>query len=254
MRSVMGIVLACAVICFLCTGCDEDSSRTMVPHDPLGIIVGIGQDTDSFPLAMMWVDGDVATDLFSVYLKAGDSAYEKKNDDLVRRGPIFGIPSAPTGLGYIDFTFDIESTLSHSYYVVATNSYNYESAPSEEIVVVPADIDPAAHLTGLAPDTTNGVGLTPTFSWDAVPGAASYCFVFEEDTQDQGGVLKWIYRTTKTSVTLASTEGMTYLDDMGTSLQRNTDYNWSVYAVNSNNCTFAASYAEFSTRAPEGDN
>jgi len=209
---------------------------------------------------MMWVDGDVATDLFSVYLKTGDSAYEKMNSDLVRRGPIFGIPSAPTGLGFIDFTFDIESTLPHSYYAVATNSFDtenpasYESAASEEITVVPADIDLAAQVTGLTPDTTDGVGLNPTFDWDLVSGAASYCLVLEELTEDQGGILKWIYRVNKPPVTLASTGGVTYLDGMLTSLRQDADYSWSIYAVNSNNCTFAASYTGFSTREPDGGN
>jgi hypothetical protein len=221
----------------------------MVPHHPIGVIAGLGMEADQEDLqfAVLWVDGDVATDLFSVYLKAGDTEYEKLNSDLVRRGPLLGIPYAPEGLGFLDPTFDIESTLSHSYYVVATNSRGRETAPSEMVELVPADIDPYAQVTNLTPDTSQTVGLNPTFNWDPVSGAASYLFVLEEDTESQGSLLKWIYRTSKPHVTLHSTDGITYSRDIGASLRRDTDYSWSVYAVNSNNATFAAAYDIFAT-------
>lgn len=255
MRRFVGVLLLCAATCCLYTGCDEDSSRNMVPHNPLGVIVGIGAEEgeeplENYPLAMMWVDGDVATDLFSVYLKTGDSGYEKVNSDVVRRGPIFGIAMAPSGLGFIDYTFDHTSASQHSYYVVATNTRGTESAASEEIVVVPADIDLAAQLTGLAPADSDTVAVNPKFSWDPIAGAATYCFVLEEETQDRGSVLRWIYRTSGTSVMLGATSGLTYLDGRLTSLRPGAEYSWSVYAVNANNCTFAASYADIYVREP----
>jgi hypothetical protein len=251
MRRFVGVVLLCAAMCCLYTGCDEDGSRTMTPHHPLAVIAGQGlgdgsEPVGTFPLAIMWVDGNVATDLFSVYLKAGDSGYEKMNSDLVRRGPVFGIPNAPDGLGFLDVTFDHTSTSQHSYYIVATNSRGTESPASEEIVVVPADMDMGAQVGGLEPAESDSVEANPTFSWDAVSGASSYLFVLEEVTE-YGNVLLWIHKTNGTSVNLGAEGGLTYVGGSLSSLSADTGYDWSVYAINSNNCSIAASYAEFST-------
>jgi hypothetical protein len=232
----------CAAVCFLCTGCDDDiSTGKMIPHTPIGLIIEVDQ------FGLMWVDGPIAADMYNVYRKIDDGSYEKINPEPVGKSRMFDIPSAPIGLWFVDTDFDIESTSLHSYYVVAATSHGVETEPSELITFVPADMDPTAALTGLIPNKPYRVGLNPTFSWDTVQGAASYCVVLLEESPRYGDVLKWVYRTDGPPVTLESTEGVTYQDGMGASLQPNTDYSWGVFAINSQNAGVAVTFIDFST-------
>jgi hypothetical protein len=255
----MGILFAFAAICLVCTGCEDDGfSTSMVPESPLGLVFESGTATaqagpqltpaqDEYFFILVWLDGPVATDMHNVYRKDGDSTFVKLNSEIIRRGRIFGAPTAPVGLGFIDDTFDIEYRESYSYRVVGTNSHSGETDPSEAITLVPADIDLGAQVAGLEPDNPYRVGLNPTFSWDPVSGAASYCIVLLEETQFYGNIPKWVYQTTETSVSLESTDGVTYVNGMGTGLLPDTDYSWILWAVNSGNIGYGANVADFST-------
>jgi len=229
----------------------------MVPRDPLGLIVTFEETTpqtgpsrspaqESAWLGLLWMDGPIAADIYSVYRQIGDTAYERINPELVRRGPVFEVPYAARGLAYADYDFDVESTERYTYYVVASNSRGAESGPSETITMVPADIDPAAPITGLYPNEPYLAPLNPTFTWDPVSGADSYCVVLIEETQ-YGGVPVWIYRTKAPPVTIESSEGLTYADDVGASLTDGAYFQWAVFAVNANNVSFASSLEDFST-------
>jgi hypothetical protein len=259
MTRFTAVVLACAAICALCTGCDEETSGgTMVPAVPLGLIIATDQSpaqpeggravtAEEYSLIMLWGNGNVGADLFNVYRRTGDGAYEKLNAEIVRRGPFLQIPYAPIGLGFVDGTFDKASTATYSYYVVAANSHGEESGPSETVTLVPADYDPEAIVTGLTPTANFSADLVPTFSWDPVQGAASYCVVLEEITQDRGTLPIWIHRTSETSASLTSKGGVTYLDGIGRTLESDASYYWGVFAVNANNSGFAANFVYLAT-------
>jgi hypothetical protein len=258
MMRLTGVFVACALM-ILCTSCDEETSGgTMDPASPVGLIIGTDQSpaapgdgretaAEEYSLVMLWGDGDVGADLYNVYRRTGDGAYEKLNEDTVRRTPFLGIPSAPIGLGFVDGAVDISSTETYSYYVVAANSHGEESGPSETVTLVPADYDPEATVTGLTPAENFGAGVDPTFSWDPVQGASSYCVVLQEVTQDYGTIPIWVHRTSGTSTSLTPKGGVTYLDGIGKFLESDASYNWGVFAVNANNSSIAANFVNLAT-------
>lgn len=120
---------------------------------------------------------------------------------------------------------DAESAASTTAAMAATSSTTVQQATTTTTTSVALQNQPL--LVGADPviqlTPTEGVGVRPTFDWEAVEGAGSYFLVVKDDA----GAAYWTWDGSETSIPLGGAE---FPDDFGNGPTIGPGYKWSVSA------------------------
>ncbi len=243
MRVTMVAPVAVAII--LGVGCsldllepeDVEFSEIPSPEEVMGFVVSPGEAREG-NVAIAWVMWDrPGLAGFNVHRTDGTGPYERINDELVTRHR------------YNDWDVDVPSDAQHVYVVTAVDMDGLETEPSEG-VIVPAGFS-TEEVEGLSPGGEEiDVPVVPTFSWDEVDGAESYCIMLE--SPDSGmNPPEWVYRDSTTSFEYGATEGVTYVPPSSWQLEYDTYYTWTIRAFGEDNFAFGEGETGFTTEASD---
>lgn len=237
------VVAPVAVAIILGVGCSLDLldpegvefSELPSPGEVMGFVVSPGEARDG-DVAIAWVMWDREEPAgFNVYRTDGISPYQRVNDELVTRHR------------YDDGDVDVPSDAQHVYVVTAVDMDGLETEPSEG-VIVPAGLS-SEEVEGLSPGGDEiDVPVVPTFSWDEVDGAESYCIVLEKPDSGMDPP-EWVYRDSTSSFEYGATEGVTYVPPSSWQLEYDTYYTWTIRAFGEDNFAFGAGETGFTTEA-----
>ncbi len=243
-------ILTLAIIAASCGSDENPVVHKNPPESPVGVM-GLPVDLDNMPapgpMTLFWLNGDGSeVDGYNIYRRINKANFVKINDALVVKSGIGPGSPKPQILAFVDSGYESSSTETYTYGITAVRN-GRESARSEDITGVPASFNQVT-VTGLTPDNEIDVPLTPTMSWDQVDEANSYSLILWGDSGDSPIVL-WL-RIDGESYTLGDPVDQTYVITVADQLPIETQFNWTIAAVDSTNFAYAAGSSIFTTTDP----
>jgi hypothetical protein len=238
--SIARTLTTAAVVATVVAGCslellepeDVEFSDVPSPEGLMGFVADLEVAREG-NVAIVWTVWEAnGIEGFNVHRSDGLGPYQKINDELV------------TDFWYLDTHVDVPSDDHHVYVVTSVDENGRKTDPSDG-VVVPAGLA-VETVDGLSPggDETD-VSLEPTFTWNAVDGARSYClFLAKSGEEDEP---EWVYRDSTTSIPFAAAGGITYVWPTSMQLEYGTHYTWTVRALGEGNFTFGEGETGFTT-------
>jgi len=252
MRSTAMITAAllfiAALVLFVVCSDDSPTGTTTGPPNPPENVYGMPTTfNDQSVIALGWMPGSRTVDGYDIYRRQAGGDFVKLNDTPITGEPIDPDPGADILYYFMDEQYDSTSTDLHQYYIIAVRD-TFQSIPSDTVTLIPASIDRNEGFTNLTPDWDYYTPLTPTFTWDAKPGAMAYLLILK--LQGNEYEYSWMFRIDDNECTFKTTAGTEYLDDCGSSLPENTSYTWIVHAIDNNNVAYTYEHGHFTTTDP----
>ncbi|MEW5923079.1 MAG: hypothetical protein AB1746_03745 [Candidatus Zixiibacteriota bacterium] len=241
--ALLGVVLLFTITCDD-NSVDDDNSTPKPPTGVFGFPISV---SDSVELAFMWIP-PTASDIdgYNQYLKIADGDFTKINDALiVGRMGIPGNRVLSESNNVVPIVLDPSSSELHTYYMTSVKG-NLESSPSNYVRFTPSLIDPENSFDVYEPLMHDAdVGSLPTFRWAQVEAHESYVISLYkfDDTSGSG----WMFRLDDTTCGYRSANGMTYINNLGDSLNHCTTYDYNLIALDETNFYLASASESFAT-------
>jgi len=239
---LLGLLVCVAVSCgILSTDSDDEKydSWLPTPTDVMGFAATSADSSNGSGVMVVWLMEamDEVTGC-NVYRTDGTSAYERINSEPITSD------LRPRHL-FVDEDPEVPSSGQYIYLLTAAHVNGIESYPSPALTVPFGGA--GVVVNGLSPGGDQlDVSIKPTFTWDEVENAESYCIVLQNPSAGAGDP-EWVQRFDTTSIQLGDARGVSYVPFSHDRLDYATRYEWEVHALDEGNFAFATNMASFTT-------